>query len=113
MRRFLTLPRLTVLFFSVFGVIVAGVLVFHFFWVTPGERCEAKGNWYDIETRTCATPIYIPDITGRPPGVSRAEASKAKGQELVQLERQVAAEKRARQEATDAERARVRALQGK
>ena len=113
MHRFLTLPRLTALFFGVFGVIVASVLVFHFFWVTPGERCEAEGNWYDVGSRTCATPIFIPDITGRPAGMSRAEASEAKNRELIVLEAQVAAQKKARQDATDAERARIRADQGR
>ena len=111
MNRFLSPGRLGVLFFGLFGLIVAGLLVYQVVWVSPGDRCKADGNWYDVASRTCATPIYIPDITGRPEGVSREEASMARNQELVQLERQVAAERRARDEAVEAERARIRARQ--
>lgn len=113
MHRFLSLPRLGILFFGLFGMTVAGLLVYQQVWVSPGERCEAAGNWYDVTTRTCAQPIFIPDITGRPIGVSRLEASSAKNSELIVLERQVAAQKKARQDAVDAERARLRAQQGR
>ena len=113
MHRFLSFRRLGIAFFGLFGMIVAGLLVYQQFWVSPGERCEAAGNWYDVTTRTCATPIFIPDITGRPIGVSRLEASKAKNAELLVLERQVAEQKKARQDAVDAERARLRAQQGR
>lgn len=107
MHRFLTMRRLGLLFGGLFVLALAGVLVLQRVWVDPGTRCEAKGHWYDIETRTCAVPIYIPDITGRPAGVTRAEASAEKNAELVVLEREVAVEKAARQAQTDAERARL------
>lgn len=110
MKRFLTIRRLSILFFGLFALVTAGLFAFQRFWMDPGERCEAKGYWYDLETRICAQPIYIPDITGRPAGVSRAEASKKANQELLGLEDQVAAEKRARAAATQAERERVQAL---
>lgn len=113
MHRFLSFRRLGIVFLGVFGMIVGGLLVYQQFWVSPGERCEARGGWYAIETRECATPIFIPDITGRPVGVSRLEASKTKNAELLVLERQVAAEKKARQDAVDAERKRLRAQQGR
>lgn len=113
MHRFLSLRRLGILFFGIFGVMVTGLLVYQHFWLNPGERCEANGKWYDVSSRTCATPIYIPDITGRAEGVSRAEASTAKNRELVLLERQVTAQKKARQEVVDAERARLRVEQGR
>jgi len=95
MHRFLSMKRLTILFFSVFAVLIAGTVVFQSVWLDPGERCVKEGNWYDVESRTCAVPIYIPDITGRPAGVTRAEASAEKNRELLALEREVANEQRA------------------
>ena len=100
MKRFLTFPRLSMIFLGVFGVMLAGIFVLQAVWVSPGERCEARGDWYDIETRTCATPIYIPDITGRPAGVTRAEASAEKNRDLVRIEDQIAARDRAAREQT-------------
>ena len=90
MNRFLSMKRLSILFLGVFAVLMAGLFVLQRFWVDPGDRCEARGDWYDITTRTCATPIYIPDITGRPAGITRAEASAGKNRELIALERQLA-----------------------
>ena len=109
MKRFLTMGRLSVLFFSLFAVMIAGVFVFQRYWVAPGDRCEAEGKWYDIESRICAQPISIAEITGRPIGQSRAEASAEKNQELVEIENRLTAEKRARDAAIEAERARVAA----
>ncbi len=111
MNPYLSMKRLSLLFFALFAVLVVGAFVFQRYWADPGERCEARGQWYDITTRTCATPIYLPDITGRPAGVSRAEASAAKNRELTVLERQAAAQAQAQTDATEAERARVRALE--
>ena len=111
MKRFLTIRRLSVLFFGIFGLMIAGVFVFQRFWMEPGERCEAQGKWYDMESRICAHPISIAEITGRPIGVTRAEASAEKNKELVVIETQLTAEKRARAAATEAERVRVEALQ--
>ena len=111
MKRFLTIRRLSVLFFGIFSLMIAGVFVFQRYWMEPGERCEAEGKWYDIESRICAQPISIAEITGRPIGVTRAEASAEKNKELVAIEDQLSAQKRARDAATEAERARVAALQ--
>ncbi|KAK0331773.1 hypothetical protein LTR94_027585 [Friedmanniomyces endolithicus] len=96
MKRLLTFPRLIMIFFGLFGLTVAGIFVLQDYWVAPGERCEAAGKWYDIETRTCAQPISIAEITGRPIGVSRAQASAEKNKELVRIEHEIAAEDRAR-----------------
>jgi hypothetical protein len=112
MNRFLTFPRLSMIFIGVFGVVLAGIFVLQAVWVSPGERCEARGDWYDIESRTCATPIYLPDITGRPAGVSRAEASNAKNRELIQLEAQVAEQRRAVDAAVAKERQELKAREG-
>ncbi len=83
--------RIALLFAVVFAICVAGVFAFQHFWVEPGDRCEARGGWWDLSGRTCATPIYIPDITGRQPGESREEASRRNAAELVELERRIAA----------------------
>ena len=104
MTRFLSMKRLSILFLSLFAVLVTGTLVFQSYWVDPGERCERDGKWYDIQTRTCATPIYIPDITKRAPGVTRAEASAAQNRELVELERQAAEQRRAIDRQVDEQR---------
>ena len=111
MKRFLTIRRLSVLFFGIFGLMLIGVFVFQRYWMEPGERCEAEGKWYDIESRICAQPISIAEITGRPIGVTRAQASAEKNKELVVIEDELSAQKRARDAATEAERARVAAIQ--
>lgn len=105
MSRYLSLKRLGILFFGLFALSVTATLVFQSYWVDPGERCEAEGGWWDIESRICAQPIYIPDITGRPAGVSRAEASDAGNRELLSLERQVRDQQAAQQQAQTAPQA--------
>ncbi|WP_409019237.1 hypothetical protein [Brevundimonas vesicularis] len=112
MKRFLSFPRLSMIFLTLFAVMTAGVYVFQRYWMEPGERCEAEGKWYDRESRICAQPISIAELTGRPIGVSRAEASAEKNRELVAIERQLADQRRARDAATEAERARVKAVLG-
>ncbi|PZU01163.1 hypothetical protein [Brevundimonas sp.] len=113
MKRFLTFPRLAMLFGAAFAVVLAGIFVLQTYWVNPGARCEAKGSWYDIESRTCATPIYIPDITGRPAGVTRAEASAEKNKDLVRLEDEVNAQQRAVRAEVAREKAELAARQGR
>ena len=110
MKRFLSFRRLSVIFAGMFAVMLVGVFALQHIWVEPGERCAKKGYWYDMETRICAQPLYIPDITGRPEGVTRAEASAAMNKDLVEKEAQLAAYNRARDAATDAERVRVQNL---
>ena len=108
MHRLLTFRRLGLMFLAVFAVAVGGLVIFQNVWLAPGERCEAAGKWYDMETRICAQPISIAEITGRPIAGQRAEASAEKNRELVQIERRLAAEKQARDAAVEAERARLR-----
>jgi len=110
MKRFLTFRRLSIIFAGLFALGLIGVFVLQRFWVDPEIACSKKGHWYDMETRICAQPIYIPDITGRPEGVTRAEASAQMNKDLVDKEAQLAAYNRARRDATEAERARVEAL---
>lgn len=105
---YLSFKRLSFIFLAIFAVLIVAMLAFERFWVEPGDRCEAEGGWYDIETRVCAQPIYIPDITGRAPGESRAAASRRKNAELARIERRIAAREAARREAIEQEQARVR-----
>ncbi len=109
MHRFLSIKRLSFMFFGLFAVLVAGAMTFQAFWLNPGKRCEAQGNWYDVETRICATPIYVPNITGRPAGMSRAEASAAKNAELVRLENQAVIQQAAIDAAVQKERDKMKA----
>ena len=102
MYRLLTTRRLTTLFLVLFALSLGGVFVIQRVWVDPGVRCEKSGRWWDMENRVCAQPISIAEITGRPAGVSRAEASMAKNRELVQIEHRLRAARAAR--AADTER---------
>ncbi len=55
--------RITAAFFLVTCLVL---LVVEVVWVTPGQDCERAGKWWDWRQRTCAQPIQISDITGRP-----------------------------------------------
>jgi len=70
-----TINRMKWIFLGLFAVGCAAVWVYHLLWVWPRDRCEAAERWWDPDTRTCAQPIYIPDITGRQPGETREDAS--------------------------------------
>ena len=105
MNRFLTMRRLSILFFGLFAVCVAGAFAFQRFYVAPADRCEQSGRWWYAEGRECVQPLYLPDITGRPAGVTRAEASDQQNRELLVIEDRLAAEKAARAAATERDRA--------
>ena len=108
MHRLLTMKRLSVLFLATFAVLVGGVFAWQALVVAPEDRCEAGGGWWDREGGVCARPISIAEITQRPIGQRRAEASAAKNRELVEIEGRLAAARAARD--ADAERQR-RALE--
>ncbi|CAN5176500.1 hypothetical protein BH10PSE1_BH10PSE1_12570 [soil metagenome] len=112
MTRFLTMKRLGILFCSLFAIAMAGMFTYQHFVVDPEDKCVAQGRWWYAEGRKCVTPTYLPDITGRPAGMSRAEASNAKNRELIEIEHRLAAEEAARQAATDRARAGLLAKQG-
>lgn len=95
MKRFLSMKRLTIMFASLFAVSTAAMLIHQHFWLDPAERCEKSGRWYYAADRSCITPLYIPDITGREPGQSRADASAARNREVVELEAEAARQKAA------------------
>lgn len=104
MHRLLTMKRLSVLFLCTFAVAIGATFAWQALVKAPGDRCEASGKWWDPESRICAQPISIAEITGRPIGQSRAEASNAKNRELIQIEDRLAAAKAARD--ADAQRQR-------
>ena len=93
MHRLLTMKRLSVLFLATFAVLLGGVFAYQALVVAPEEKCETSGGWWDREGEICARPISIAEITGRPVGQSRAEASDAKNRELIELEDRLAAAK--------------------
>lgn len=66
------IQRLTLLFVGLFFASCVAVAVYQFLWVAPAKRCEDHGAWWDPDTRICATPIYLPDLTHRPIGAPRA-----------------------------------------
>ena len=105
MQRLLTMKRLSVLFLSIFAVLMAGMFAYERLVVAPGDRCEAGGGWWDPEGKECGRPISIAEITGRPNPGERAAASAEKNRELVAIEDTLAAQRRARD--ADAERQRV------
>jgi hypothetical protein len=96
MSRFLTMKRLGLLFAALFGLSMVGLFVYQHFYGEPREKCIAEGRWWYAEGRECVTPIYLPDITGRAPGVTREEASREKNRELIEIEARLEAEKEAR-----------------
>ncbi|CAN7305699.1 hypothetical protein [Brevundimonas sp. LjRoot202] len=104
MHRLLTMKRLSLLFLATFAVLVGGVFAYQALVVAPGERCEAGGRWWDPGSGICAQPISIAEITKRPIGQSRAEASDAKNRELLQIEDRLAAAKAARKAEVERQR---------
>ncbi len=105
MNRLLTMKRLSILFLSIFAVLMAGMFAYERLVVVPGDRCEAGGKWWDAEGKVCAQPISIAEITGRPNPGERAAASAEKNRELVAIENRLAAEQRARDADADRQRA--------
>ena len=60
--------RLKLVFLGIFALGCAAVWGYQAYYVWPKDRCESRGAWWDPQTRICATPIYLPNITGRPIG---------------------------------------------
>ena len=110
MKRFMSFQRLGLIFLVLFGVATAGTFALQRYWMGPEEKCEADGKWFDRKSRICAQPISIAEITGRPNPGERADASAVKNRELVEIEHYLRDQKRARDKATEAERARVQAI---
>lgn len=110
MHRLLTMRRLSIMFVSLFAVATAGMLSYQHFRLDPERKCAKNGQWYFAEERRCVTPVYIPEITGRTPGVSREQASRERNAEVYRLEEDVRREKaRLAHEAAEQRRALVAA----
>jgi len=105
MHRLLTMKRLSVLFLSMFAVLAGGAFAYDAIVKAPGERCEEGGRWWDADARICAQPISIAELTGRPNPGERAAASDAGNRDLIRIEDELLAAKRARD--ADADRQRV------
>lgn len=105
MNRLLTMKRLSILFLATFAVLVGGMFAWDAVVVAPGDRCEARGEWWDPQGRVCAQPISIAEITGRPNPGQRAAASAEKNRELVAIEDSLAAQQKARDAEADRQRA--------
>lgn len=79
-----TIDKLKLIFLGIFLLGAIASWGYQVFYAWPARKCEANGAWWDASTRICATPIYIPNITGRPEGMSRKEWSEKKAAELTE-----------------------------
>ena len=96
MNRFLTARRIGGLFFGLFALLMVGLFVVQRYYIDPEDKCIESGRWWYEDGRECVQPISIAEITGRPIGVSRAEASAQKNRELVAIEDRLKLERDAR-----------------
>jgi|GEM_PF-4536010 hypothetical protein len=84
------IDRLKLFFLGVFAISCVAVWAYQILWVAPAKRCESHGAWWDPSSRVCATPIYLPNLTGRPAGAlspaelkARAHDAKAKEAQML------------------------------
>jgi len=74
------IDRLKLFFLGVFFISCVAVWTYQLLWVAPEKKCESHGNWWDPFSRVCATPLYLPNLTGRPAGTLSPQALKARAQ---------------------------------
>jgi hypothetical protein len=60
--------RLGLAFLALFALSAVIVFAYQAIVVTPVQTCEASGNWWDPQSKSCAHVVYLPDITHRPAG---------------------------------------------
>ncbi|MCF8504904.1 MAG: hypothetical protein K9G59_08315 [Caulobacter sp.] len=84
----LTITRLKLFFLVLFAVGTVGIWAYQIFYVWPAQKCDDRGAWWDRKGRVCATPLYIPSLTGRPVGMSRKEWSEKQAARQVQRDRE-------------------------
>ena len=60
--------HLRTLFLVLLFLAAAGSAAYQVFYLQPKKNCERNGNWWDPKGRTCAYPVDITTITGRPIG---------------------------------------------
>jgi hypothetical protein len=80
------IDRMKLFFLGVFAIACIAVWAYQLLWAGPAKRCESQGNWWDGQSRVCATPIYLPNLTGRPvtgltPAQMKARAEQATAKE--------------------------------
>jgi hypothetical protein len=71
------IERLTVFFVGAFAFCLVAVAVYQVVWVLPAKHCEARGWWWDGQTRQCGMPISVTSFTHRPIGAPRITPTKA------------------------------------
>jgi hypothetical protein len=81
-----SINRLKIIFMGIFAVAVVAIWTYELLWVWPAKDCAKAGGEWDGGQRICATPIFIPSLTGRPPGMSREAWSKLQAERLVKGE---------------------------
>ncbi len=81
-----TIDRLKIVFLIIFAVACAALWAYQLLYVLPAKKCEAQTMWWDASRRVCAQPLYIPDITRRPAGMSRKEWSEQQAARQVERE---------------------------
>ncbi|CAN1557401.1 hypothetical protein MCEMIH16_02466 [Caulobacteraceae bacterium] len=84
----LTITRLKLFFLFLFALGTAGIWAYQIFYVWPAQKCDDRGAWWDRKGRVCATPLYVPSLTGRPVGMSRKEWSEKQAALQVQRDRE-------------------------
>jgi hypothetical protein len=61
-----TINRLKIIFIGLFLVSCAGVFAYHYMWVWPKARCEARGGAWAGKWMKCGTIYSIETLTRRP-----------------------------------------------
>ena len=61
-----TFDRLRLIFLGLFILGTGAAWVYQVLWLQPERECVARGNWWHAKGRTCAVPVDITAITGRP-----------------------------------------------
>ena len=83
------IDQLKLFFLGLFAISCVAVWTYELLWVAPRKACEAHGNWWDPFSRVCATPIYLPNLTGRPIGALSPAQLKARAQAAGAAEAQL------------------------
>ncbi len=58
--------RARLIILGLFAVGAVGIGYIQYAYAVPMKKCEQRSGWWDMRGRACATPVFIPDLTGRP-----------------------------------------------
>jgi hypothetical protein len=61
-----TINRLKIIFIGIFLASIVGVFGYHYLWVWPKAKCEARGGAWAGKWLKCGTIYPIEQLTGRP-----------------------------------------------